>query len=429
MLVKVESTGTLERRMRVELPAERIEKEVESRLKSVARTAKIKGFRPGKIPAKVVKQHYGVQVRQEVLTELMSKSYSDAIAQENLQPVARPMIEPEATEDSKDFVFVATFDVLPEVTLKDLDKIEVSRPEVDITDEDKYDMLTNLRKQRATWNVVERESKEGDRVVVDFDGRIKDEPFPGGQGTEVPVVLGQGAMLPDFEKALFGVSAGDEKSFKVKFPEDYHAADLQGKKVEFSIKVHKVEEEELPPLDDSLAELYGVSDGGLEQLRSDVGQNMRREADQKIAADIKEQALEGLLDANPIEVPNSLKNQEAHSMQHEAMRRMGIEDHDKAPPQESFAEGAERRVRLSLLVHQLIDDQTIVLDQEKLKARVEELCSSYENSDEMVARYMSDPQIMSQFEPMILEEQAVDWLVENGKVKTEKVSFKEYMQP
>ncbi len=429
MLVKVESTGTLERRMRVELPAERIEKEVESRLKSVARTAKIKGFRPGKIPAKVVKQHYGVQVRQEVLTELMSKSYSDAIAQENLQPVARPMIEPEATEDSKDFVFVATFDVLPEVTLKDLDKIEVSRPEVDITDEDKNDMLTNLRKQRATWNVVERESNEGDRVVVDFDGRIKDEPFPGGQGTEVPVVLGQGAMLPDFEKALFGVSAGDEKSFKVKFPKDYHAEDLQGKKVEFSIKVHKVEEEELPPLDDSLAELYGVSDGGLDQLRSDVEQNMRREADQKIAADIKEQALEGLLDANPIEVPNSLKNQEAHSMQHEAMRRMGTEDHDKAPPQESFAEGAERRVRLSLLVHQLIDDQTIVLDQEKLKARVEELCSSYENSDEMVARYMSDPQIMSQFEPMILEEQAVDWLVENGKVKTKKVSFKEYMQP
>ena len=429
MLVKVESTGTLERRMRVELPAERIEKEVESRLKSVARTAKIKGFRPGKIPAKVVKQHYGVQVRQEVLTELMSKSYSDAIAQENLQPVARPMIEPEATEDSKDFVFVATFDVLPEVTLKDLDKIEVSRPDVDITDEDNDDMLTNLRKQRATWKDVERESKEGDRVVVDFDGRIKDEPFPGGQGTEVPVVLGQGAMLPDFEKALFGVSAGDEKSFKVKFPKDYHAEDLQGKKVDFSIKVHKVEEEELPPLDDSLAELYGVSDGGLDKLRSDVAQNMRREADQKIAADIKEQALEGLLDANPIEVPNSLKNQEAHSMQHEAMRRMGIEDHDKAPPQESFAEGAERRVRLSLLVHQLIDDQTIVLDQEKLKARVEELCSSYENSDEMVARYMSDPQIMSQFEPMILEEQAVDWLVENGKVKTKKVSFKEYMQP
>jgi len=276
---------------------------------------------------------------------------------------------------------------------------------------------------------VERESKDGDRVVVDFDGRIKDEPFPGGQGTEVPVVLGQGAMLPDFEKALFGVSADEEKTFKVKFPKDYHSEDLQGKKVDFSIKVHKVEEEELPPLDDSLAELYGVSDGGLDKLRDDIAKNMRREADEKVAADIKEQALTGLLENNPIEIPNSLKHQEMHSMQHEAMRRMGIEDHDQAPPQESFAEGAERRVRLSLLVHQLIDDEKIVLDRDRVKGRVEELCSSYENAGEMVANYMSNPQIMAQFEPMILEEQAVDWLIANGKDKTRKVSFKEYMQP
>jgi len=429
MLVTVESTGTLERRMRVELPAERIEKEVDTRLKSVGRTAKIKGFRPGKVPPKVVRQHYGVQVRQEVLTELMSKSYSDAIAQENLQPVARPMIEPQVSGDSKDFVFVATFDVLPEVKLKDLDKIKVTRSEVDITSDDQDDMINNLRKQRATWATVDRESKEGDRVIVDFDGTIKDEPFPGGQGKEVPVVLGQGSMLPDFEKALFGVKADEEKSFKVKFPKDYHSEDLKGKKVDFAIKVHKVEEEELPPLDDSLAEMYGVADGGLDKLRADVMNNMRREADQKILSDIKEQALEGLLDNNPIEVPKSLLAQEAHSMQHEAMRRLGIEDHDKAPPQADFAEGAERRVRLSLLIHKLIDDHTIVLDQDKLKSRIEEMCSSYENADDMVAKYMSDPQIMSQFEPMILEEQAVDWLVGNGKETTKKVSFKEFMQP
>jgi trigger factor len=429
MLVTVESTGTLGRRMRVELPAERIEKEVDSRLKSVGRTAKIKGFRPGKVPAKVVRKHYGTQVRQEVLTELMSKSYSDAIAQENLQPVARPTIEPQMSGDSNDFVFTATFDVLPEVTLKDLDKIEVTRTEVDITEDDQEEMIMNLRKQRATWAVVERESKEGDRVTVDFDGTIKDEPFPGGKGTEVPVVLGQGSMLPDFESALFGVAAGDEKTFKVKFPKDYHAEDLKGKKVDFAVKVHKVEEEELPPLDDSLAELYGVEEGGLKKLRADVMNNMQREAGQKVLADIKEQALEGLLDANPIEVPNSLKAQEAHSMQHEAMRRLGVEDHDKAPPQSDFEEGAERRVRLSLLVHQLIDDQTIVLDREKLKARIEEMCSSYENANDMVAKYMNDPQIMAQFEPMILEEQAVDWLIENGTEKTRKVSFKEFMQP
>ena len=429
MLVKVESTGTLERRMRVELPAERIEQEVESRLKSVGRTAKLKGFRPGKVPPKVVRRHYGVQVRQEVLSELMNKSYSDAIAQENLQPVARPRIEPEITEGGKDFAFVATFDVMPEVKLTDLDKIEVTRAVIEITDEDCDDMLQNLRKQRSAWKPVLRESIENDRVIIDFDGRVKDQPFPGGQGTEVPVVLGQGAMLPDFEKALYGVKADGEKSFKVKFPKDYHAEELQGQKVEFSIKVHRVEEEELPPLDDSLAEMFGVDDGGLDQLRTDMVDNMRREADQKIAADVREQALNGLLEKNAIEVPNSLVHQEMHSMQHDAMRQLGVEDHDQAPPLETFADGAERRVRLSLLIHQLVDDEGIVLDRDKLKSKVEELCSSYENSDEMVANYMSNPQIVGQFEPMVLEQQAVDWLVGNGMEKTEKVRFKDYMQP
>ena len=429
MQVKVESTGTLGRRMRVQLPAERIEKEVETRLKRVGRTAKIKGFRPGKIPPTVVKQHYGVQVRQEVLSELMSQSYSDAIAQENLQPVARPTIEPEMGDAEGDFAFVATFDVLPEVTLKDLDKIEVKRAEVEIGDSDIDDMIENLRKQRATWETADRESAEGDRVIVDFDGRIKDEPIAGGQGTEVPVVLGQGSMLPDFEEALFGIKAGEEKTFKVKFPKDYHAEELQGKKVDFTIKVHRVEQEVLPELDDSLAEMYGVEEGGLATLRDDVLDNMRREADQKSAAELKDQALEGLVDTTPLEIPQSLKEKEMHAMQHEAMRRLGIEDHDQAPPRENFAEGAERRVQLSLLIRQLIDDNNIVLDQDRLRAKVEELCSGYENAEEMVANYMSNPQILSQFEPLVMEDQAVEWLVKNGKETVEPVSFKEYMKP
>ena len=429
MQVKVESTGTLGRRMRVQLPAERIEKEVENRLKSVGRTAKIKGFRPGKIPAKVVRKHYGVQVRQEVLSELMSRSYSDAIAQENLRPVARPTIEPVKGDTEGDFAFVATFDVLPEITLKDLDKIEVRRPEVDIDDQDADDMIENLRRQRATWETVERAAAEGDRAVVDFDGRIKDEPIKGGQGNEVPVVLGQGSMLPDFEKALYGVQAGEEKSFKVKFPKDYHAEDLKGKKVDFTIKVHRVEQEILPPLDDSLAELYGVAEGGLAQLRIDVIDNMRREANQKIAAEVKDQVLEGLLKTNPIEIPETMKQQEMHAMQHEVMHRLGIEDHDQAPPRENFAQGAERRVQLSLLVRQVINDQNIVLDQERLRTKVEELCSGYENAEEMVANYMSNPQILAQFEPLVMEDQVIEWLAANGKTKVEKVPFKDYMKP
>jgi trigger factor len=403
MMVTVESTGTLERRMRVELPAERVEKEVESRLKSVGKTAKIKGFRPGKIPANVVRQRYGTQVRQEVLSELMGQSYRDAVLQENLNPVAHPKIEPDMSDDGDGFAFVATFEVLPEFTLEGLEKIEVTRPDVEISDEDCDDMLENLRKQKATWKTVERESRVGDRVVVDFDGQLKGEPVEGGKGSEVPVVLGQGQMLPDFEKGLVGVKGADEKSFKVKFPKDYHADELANKKVDFTVKVHSVDEEELPPLDDSLAEVYGVEKGGLSKLRQDVLENMEREAEQKVRNDIREQALTGLLDANPIEVPKSLVQREAHSLQHDAMRQLGIEEHDKAPPMDEFTESAEKRVR--------------------------QICAGYENAEEMVQNYMSTPQVMERLEPMVTEEQAVEWIIENGVENTKQISFKEYMKP
>ena len=427
MQVTVESTGTLERRMRVELPAERIEKEIESRLKSVGRTAKIKGFRPGKIPEKVVRQRYGGQIRQEVLSELMQKSYSDAVVQENLNPAGGPKIEPEVADGGKGFAYVATFEVLPDITLKGLDKIQVTKPEVEIKDQDSDDMIQNLRKQKAVWSEVDRESKQGDRVVVDFNGTIKGEPVQGGEGKQVPVDLGEGRMLPDFEKGLIGVKGGEETSFKVKFPKDYHEESLASKKVDFAVTVHRVEEEELPPLDDTLAELYDVKEGGLAALRADVIANMEREAEQRMLADVKEQALNGLLDANPIEIPKALQDQEIHALQHEAMRRLGIEDHDKAPPAENFAEAAERRVRLGLLVRQLIQDNNLTTDADRVRKRVEEMCASYENADDMVAMYMGNEQVLAQIEPMVLEDQAVDWLVENGIAKSKNVGFQEYM--
>jgi len=429
MQVKVESTGKLERRMRIELPAERIEKEVASRLKRVAKTAKLKGFRPGKVPAKVIKKHYGSQVRQEVLSDLMGQSYRDAVQQENLNPVAQPRIEPDMSARKDSFAYTATFEVLPEVKLTGLDKIEVTVPDIGIEDSDCDDMLDNLRRQKATWVEAERESADGDRVVVDFEGKLKGETIQGGKGSDVPVVLGEGQMLPDFEKALLGVKADEEKSFKVKFPKDYQAEELQGKKVDFSINVHRVEEQELPPLDDSLAELYGVEEGGLDQLKADVIDNMEREAEQKKRNDIRDQAMAGLLDANPLEVPVSMIEQEAHSMQHEAMRQYGIEDHSEAPPIDNFKEAAEKRVRLSLLVRQVIDDNNIEVDGVRLKERVDQLCAGYENAEEMSATYLGNPQVMSQVEPMVMEEQAVEWIVENGKEKQKKVSFKEYMKP
>jgi len=427
MQVTVESTGKLERRMRVKLPAERIEKEVDTRLKSVGKTAKIKGFRPGKVPAKVVKQRYGQQIREEVLSELLRQSYSDAVQQENLNPAGGPQIETEGVDDSQGLTYVATFEVMPEIELKGLDKVKVEQPEIDIGDGDLDDMIENLRKQKATWTEVDRESVDGDRVTVDFSGELKGELIDGGQGKDVPVILGQGQMLPDFEKGLTGIRVGDEKTFKVKFPKDYHAEDLQGQKVNFTIQTHRVEEETLPPVGDSLAELFGVEEGGLEQFRKDVLENMHHESAQKVKANVREQLMQGLLDANPIEIPQAMKHQEMHTMQHEAMRRLGIEDHDKAPPMDNFGESAEKRVRLGLLMRQLITDQELTLDEDLVRGHVEEMCAGYENSAEMVDMYMSNPQVREQVEPMVLEQVAFDWLLENGKVKSKKIGFKEFM--
>jgi len=429
MQVTVESTGTLERRMRVELPAERIEQEVNSRLKSVGRTAKLKGFRPGKVPPKVVRQRYGKQIREEVVSELMQKSYTDAVMQENLNPAGGPQIEPEVSKDEKGFAYVATFEIMPQVELKGLDKLKVEVPDVSIDDADLDAMILKLRKQKASWETVQRKSADGDRVVVDFTGTLKGEAFDGGTGTEVPVVLGEGQMLPDFEKALFGIKAGDEKSFKVKFPKEYHAEELAGKKVDFAIKTHRVEEQILPDVDDAFAESFEVKDGGIEKFIADVRENMVREADAKCRSDVRDQVMEGLLEANPIEVPNTLKRQEMHTLQHDAMKRMGIEDHADAPAIENFAEMGEKRVRLSLLISQLIADQNLTVDDDKVRARVTEMCAGYENAEDMVNMYMANPQIVQQIQPMVLEQQAIDWLLENGKSSKKKVSFTEYMNP
>ena len=426
MEVTVESTGTLERRIRVELPIAPIEEQVDSRLKTVGRTAKIKGFRPGKVPPKVVRQRYGQQVREEVLNEVLQKSYTQAVTQEKLNPAGGPKIETE-DDNGKTFAFTATFEIMPEVKLKDLEKIKIEKPDVTIGDEDIDDMLMNLRKQKASWEEVARKSADGDRVTIDFVGKLKGEVFPGGEGKEYPVVLGAGQMLPDFEKGLMGVKAGEETTFKVKFPKDYHAEDLAGKKADFEINVHRVEGEVLPELNDEFAESFNVTEGGLEQFKTDVRENMDREASQKAKNDMREQVMNALLESNPIDIPNTLKHQEMHALQKEAMQQLGVEDPEQAPPLDNFSEGAEKRVALGLLLRQVIVDKEITVDETLMRARVEEMCAGYENADDMVNMYMSNPQVMQQVEPMVVEQQAINWIIDNGKTKDKKISFKEFM--
>lgn len=428
MDVTVKSIGALERSMRVELPIEPIEQQVDSRLKSVGRTAKIKGFRPGKVPAKVVKQRFGKQVRKEVLSDVLQKSFSAAVTQEKLRPAGGPKIETEA-ENGKTFAFTATFEVMPEFELKNLEKIEIDKPEVTIGDDDIDAMLASLQKQKATWEVVDRKSGEGDRVVIDFVGKLKGEVFPGGEGKDYQIVIGAGQMLADFEKGLEGMQAGDEKTFKVKFPKDYHAEELAGKKADFTITAHRVEAEILPELNDDFASMFNVAEGGLKRFKADVRENMEREADLKVRTDVREQVMKALLEANPLAIPQTLKHQEMHALQREAMQRLGLKDAEHAPPLGDFSAAAEQRVALGLLLRQVISDKELTTDAAMLRARVEELCAGYENSDEMVNMYLSNPQVMEQIEPMVIEQQAVDWILENGKVKPKKISFGEFMNP
>jgi trigger factor len=428
MQVSVEVSSGLERRMRVQVPAEKIDKEVESRLQRVGRSAKIKGFRPGKVPAKVIRQQYGSEVRKEVLQEVLQSSYSEAVTQQKLQPAGGPSIEPESVEEGKDLAYTAVFEVYPEFELKGLAKIKVQQPEATIQDADIDTMIENLRKQRATWTAVERKAADGDQVTLDFTGTLKGEPFEGGTAEAFPVVLGEGAMLADFEKNLKGVAAGDEKTFKMKFPKDYHATELAGQKVEFAINVSEVAEQALPEVDAEFVKAYGFESGELADLRKDIVANMERELEAKTKADVKKQLLEGLLDSNSIDLPTVLVQQECESMQKEAMQRMGITDENQAPEAGSFRETAEKRVRLGLLMSAAIRENELELDKDRVTAKVDEICAPYDNPDEIRNIYLQNPQFLGQIESMVLEEQVVEWLVAQAKVSTKSMAFKELME-
>ena len=341
--ISLESQEGLERRLRVQVPAARIDAEVSTRLQKVGRTARIKGFRPGKVPAKIVRQHYGDQVRQEVLQEVLQSSFSEAVNKEQLRPVGGPQIEPEVLEEGKDLAYTAVFEVYPEVQLSNLDKLHVAKPEISIADSDIDGMLENLRKQRADWQPVETKAKDGLQVRVDFNGMLNDEPLEGGQGEDVPIVLGEGQMLPDFEKNLQGLAAGDEKTFKLKFPKDYHAEHLAGEKAVFTVTVKEVAEQLLPEIDEAFVQAFGIESGSLDELRGDIRRNMERESSERVRAEVKRQVMEGLLDANEILVPAALVDDESRRLQSEATQQMG-EAAGEPPPLEGFRDAAERRV-------------------------------------------------------------------------------------
>lgn len=428
MQVSIEAPAGLQRRMRVQVPANRVEEAVAARLQTVGRQAKIQGFRPGKVPAKVIRQRFGGQVRQEVLQEILQSTYSEALEQEKLRPAGGPTIEPESLEEGKDLAYVAVFEVYPEFQPQGFDRIKVEQPQVEITAADIEGMVDNLRKQRATWKAVDRKSCSGDRLTINFIGTLKGEPFEGGTAEGFEVVLGEGALLDDFEKNLTGLTAGAEKSFKVKFPQDYHAPDLAGAKADFAVTVREVAERVLPELDDAFVKAYGLASGAVEDLRQDIAKNMQRELHARIKAEIKRQIMEGLLEQNPIDIPDVLVQQECQAMQQETMSRAGISDPAQAPDPSGFREMAGKRVRLGLLLGAIVREQSIVVDRARVTARVDEMVAPYENPDQIRSVYMQNPQLLAQVENVVIEEQVVDWLQQQAVIATKKTGFRALME-
>lgn len=424
--VSLETGQGLERRLQVRVPAQRIEREVETRLRSFSRTANIKGYRPGKVPEKVIRQRFGDQVRREVLQDVVQSTYNEALNLQQLRPAGDPQIDaaPDAGAQGVDFAYTASFEVFPEFTMRGLEAVAVSQPDPAFDDADIDFIAENLRRQRGHWHATDREARKGDRVVVDFQGRLNGGPMDGGTGEKVTILLGAGRMIEDFEKQLVGVKAGDNREITVRFPADYPNPGLAGQAADFSIQVGEVAKEHLPELDEEFIRSFGVESGTKDDFVKDLRNNMGDEFSGRAKAEVKRQLLEQLLQANPIDIPVVLVEQEATSLQADAMRNLGITDPAAAPTLESFRQTAERRVRLGLLIGALIREQELVVDREKVRERIERLSGGYEKPDEIRKLYYQTAKLLTQVENSVLEEQVVEWLVSRAAITLKPTTFR-----
>jgi len=429
MQVVVETTGGLGRRLKVQVPAQRVDSEVEKRLKNLGRRSKVKGFRPGKVPMKVLRQQYGDDVRREVLGDLLQSSYAEALAQENLNPAAAPLIEPLSTDEGTDLEYTATFEVYPELEIKGLEGLKIARPVAEVADADVDRMVENLRRQRAEWLPVERASAKGDKVRIDFEGQRDGERLESASATGQMLELGAGRTIPGFEDALIGLAKGAQHSFHARFPDDYHEESMQGATVAFSVTVHEVYEGKLPEIDDEFLRSLGVEDGDVERMRGEVRQSMERERDQTVRRRLKDIVLEAVLEANPIDLPNALVDQEIEGLQTDSMTRAGRDPKslEGRPSRALFEPAARRRVSLGLIVGEIIRSRGISLDRNLVEARLREMADEYQDPDAIIRAMRGDRAMMQRVELMVLEEQVLDWLLERAEITDETVPFKDLM--
>lgn len=428
MQVSLESTSSLGRKMTVEVPAERIDPEVEKRLKSMSQRVKVAGFRPGKVPFRILKQRFGEQVLQEVTNEVLRASFAEAVAQNELRPAGGPRIEPSELGEGRGLKYTAVFEVYPEFELADVEGLEIKRPQVEITDADIDRMIKRLREQRKTWDIVERPAQKGDQVVIDYKGSIDGASFEGGEGEDMPVELGAGRMLSGFEDQLAGASAGDDKTVQISFPKDHHKQDLAGQMAHFDVKVKRVLQPRLPVVDEDFAKSLGVAEDGVEGLRKAVRANLEREREQRIHTRIKTQVMEGLLQRNDVELPEALVKQEIERIRHQVMERSGETDEQRFPD-ELFAEEARRRVKLGLIIGEIIRKQELKPDDQKVQAALQALASNYEDPQQVLRYYRRNRAAMANLEAMILEDQVVDWVVARCNMTPETMSLNELLTP
>jgi len=432
MQVSVETTQGLERRLTISVPAEKVDVEVKNRLRQISKTQRINGFRPGKVPPSVIQKRYGQSVRQEVAGEIMQRNFVDAIIAEKINPAGRPSFVAKSNEDGKALEFEATFEIYPEVELQDLDKMAVECPDVEVTESDLDEMFVTLQKQHQTWKENKRKTKKGDKLTLDFLGRVDGEEFEGGKAEGFELELGAGRMIPGFETEVTGMKAGEEKTIKVTFPDDYHAENLKGKEAEFDIVVHKTEGSVLPEIDEEFSKLFGIEEGGVEALRTEVRKNMTRELTQAVKANVKTQVLDGLLAAHKLDLPSALVSQEVDVLRQQAMQRFeGQMDPKNLPqlPAEMFTEQAERRVKTGLLLGEVIKVNELKVDDTKVDELIATAASAYEDPKEVVEYYANNKELMQQMQNVALEEQAIELLVEKANVSDKKTTFNEIMNP
>ncbi|AJQ95851.1 trigger factor [Gynuella sunshinyii] len=427
MQISVETTSSLERRMTIGLPAEKIDSEVEKRLKDTARRVKIDGFRPGKVPVSVVRQRYGAGIRQEVVGEVMRNSWIEAISQEKITPAGMPTVEPVKNEKGEDFEFTATFEVYPQIELADLSSLEVEKASAEVLEADVDNMLQSLQKQKAEYVDVDRACQKDDKVKIDFVGRVDGEEFEGGKAEAQELVLGSGRMIPGFEEGVEGMAVGEEKTITVRFPDEYQAENLKGKDAEFDIKLHVVQEPKLPEINQEFIESFNSKATNLDEFKADIQKNMERESKQALGRKLKDSVVTQLLEKHDIPVPAALTKDEIQRLKYQAVQQFGggQEFDPNALPDELFKDQAERRVKTGLIMNEIIKKFEIRAESEAVRAYIEELASVYQDPQSVIDYYYNNKEQLSQVEAVVIEDAVIEKIVSEAKVTEVSVTYED----